>query len=633
MKRLLSVFLCIMLMLSCVSFVSAAPATDAPVMDGKTLVTFGDSLTALSTWPRSIATALNMHLVNSGIGGNTTAHALARFERDVAAHDPDFVTMCFGTNDFYRVNGAPKVDLATYTTNMQTLIDKVKALGATPILITPPFISEAASGGASNYPEGTVNGALDKYVNAMRTLATDNHVTLIDIHSVCDNYNVSSFLISDGVHLSAQGNAVYTDTIVAAMTEHFNSDPSAPRVQQPVAPKAQAGVYTKPIVPQNVDDWLIIYPDEMAGANNADGSVSFWNKNGLWPEVHYSPALEDAVCVPVKGSSLTVNVDFEAGSNIILFFNGPNPTLAYDSTCHFSLTSYLAKALPTLKTSYDDILGNQSVNVTLALEDILPSHLIASDGTVLFTGVKVFAVGEAGKKVTIHEMSVSTTDSAVVPVNPVHVDKTSLLPTALSQVSRNAGYAAFGIGGGTFTLTRDEVDTLMWPSVKVTCNKVISLADTPLLHLAITMKEGYANGVINYQTMSGTTGSVQISQLVNGNEHDLGEATDIYVDLAKYIGSDRTVTITDYTLSVYGEKGASVAWSALAAAKIVDDAIVYGDVDGNGEISTVDARRILYHVLGSELLDENGVTAADMNRDGEISTADAREVLLYVVQQ
>ena len=632
MKRIVSVLLCFALMLSCAPFVSAATA-DAPVMDGKTLVTFGDSLTALSTWPSSVADALNMNLVNSGIGGNTTAHALARFDRDVAAHDPDFVIMCFGTNDFNRENGSPRVDINTYTANLQTLISKVKALGAIPVLMTPPFITEGVCGGPSAYPEGSVNAGLDTYVNAMRTVAGNNGVLLIDIHTVCNNYNTSSFLVSDGVHLSTQGNSVYTSTIVSFMQSNFNQDPSAPRVEKPVYPQAEPGVWTKPLVSQDINDWLIIYPDDLAGANNADGSVSFWNKNGLWPEVHYSPAPEDTVRVPVKGSSLTIDVQLEAGTNILLFFNGPNPTLAYDNTCSFSLTSYLAKAIPTLQTSYDDILGNQTIKATLSLEDIIPSHLIATDGTVLFTGVKVFAVGAAGKKVTIREMSVSTSDNTVTPENPEYIDKTSLLPTALSQVSRNDGYAAYAISGNHLTITRDAADTLMWPSVKVTCNKAISLADTPYLHLSVTPKDGYANGVINFRYMNGTTGSVQISQLVNGTEMDFGTPIDMYVDLSKYLGSTATVTITDYTLSVYGNVGASVTWNAFAATRVVEQTVTYGDVDGNGAINTLDARSILYYVLGAADFDANAIKAADMNRDGEITTADAREVLLFVVNQ
>lgn len=74
MKRILSIILCVTLLLSL-----CACGKDVPLLDGATLVTFGASNTSLSQWPAAVAEALNMHLVNAGIGGNTTAHGLDRF--------------------------------------------------------------------------------------------------------------------------------------------------------------------------------------------------------------------------------------------------------------------------------------------------------------------------------------------------------------------------------------------------------------------------------------------------------------------------------------------------------------------------------------------------------------------------
>ena len=149
MKKILGLVLATALLCCGVTPAFAAPAANAPLLDGATLVTFGDSITALSTWPQDVATAMNMRLVNSGIGGNTTNDAAARFTRDVAAHDPDFVIMCFASNDFQRpvALGAQKVDVATYRANLTTFIADIRAMGATPILMTPPFIAEFAVGG------------------------------------------------------------------------------------------------------------------------------------------------------------------------------------------------------------------------------------------------------------------------------------------------------------------------------------------------------------------------------------------------------------------------------------------------------------------------------------------------------
>ncbi len=59
--------------------------------------------------------------------------------------------------------------------------------------------------------------------------------------------------------------------------------------------------------------------------------------------------------------------------------------------------------------------------------------------------------------------------------------------------------------------------------------------------------------------------------------------------------------------------------------------VVVGDVDGNGEISTTDARLILLSIVDLETLTDTQKEAADYNGDGEISTVDARDLLLSIV--
>ncbi len=415
MKRILCAAMAILMLLTATGC-EDTPAEESPtvtdtrpVLDGKTLVTFGDSITALSTWPQEVAAKLNMKLVNAGIGANTTEHGIERFDRHVAAHTPDYVIVSFGSNDFNRANGfLPQVSVEDYTKNLESFVEKAKELGATPILMTPPFISESASGGASRYPEKSVNAALDVYVEAMRSVAADKDVILVDIHEVCETQDQSTFLSADGVHLSPVGNSVYTATICDVMHEHFRNDPSAERITAPTAPSAEEGAWTKSLVPMALDKWNIIYPDTAEGCENEDGTVSFWNTNSKWPEVHYSPSLDNAITAPVKGTTLTVDLDLSTtGTNLLLFFNGPNPTLAYDNT-YVSLTSALKAADPTIKVSGDDLLAGQHIQASLPLEDVVPSSFIADDGTIVFSGVKVFVIGPAYLPLTINELSITT---------------------------------------------------------------------------------------------------------------------------------------------------------------------------------------------------------------------------------
>lgn len=58
------------------------------------------------------------------------------------------------------------------------------------------------------------------------------------------------------------------------------------------------------------------------------------------------------------------------------------------------------------------------------------------------------------------------------------------------------------------------------------------------------------------------------------------------------------------------------------------DDYLLGDVDGNGEITTADARIILQYTIGSVTLTDKQIKAADFNGDGTITTADARDVLI-----
>ncbi len=59
--------------------------------------------------------------------------------------------------------------------------------------------------------------------------------------------------------------------------------------------------------------------------------------------------------------------------------------------------------------------------------------------------------------------------------------------------------------------------------------------------------------------------------------------------------------------------------------------VVNGDVNGDGDATTMDARMILQYNVGEALLDKVPQTAADYNRDGDVTTLDAREIMLYKV--
>jgi acyl-CoA thioesterase-1 len=117
----------------------------------------GDSITAFaydraSIHQPSFATGINAAspvffpaMINGGIGGETSTDALARLD-DALQLNPDyrFFVLGYGTND---AGGGNSVD--QYRTNLQSLIDRVKAAGRTPVI---PHIPPSADGGHDDIP-------------------------------------------------------------------------------------------------------------------------------------------------------------------------------------------------------------------------------------------------------------------------------------------------------------------------------------------------------------------------------------------------------------------------------------------------------------------------------------------------
>jgi hypothetical protein len=279
--------------------------------------------------------------------------------------------------------------------------------------------------------------------------------------------------------------------------------------------------------------------------------------------------MDQALPVPVRGSTLTVDIKLEAAMNIMLYLNGANPTTGYDGD-YIRLNPILKAKIPSLRMTGDDILGGQHIKCTLQLEEIVPKGMIDDEGNVVFSGVKLYVVGTAGKKITINKLEVTAVDPATLPPLPTYEYGADLMPTSPEKITPAQGVAGVEYHeDGSFTLFRDAKSSIAWPSVKVAVDRQIDLAATPLLRLEVEMEKGCANGHLYYTRADGSTGSVQLSKLVHGTEYDMTDDTDAYVDLAAYFGSEETITVNYITLSVYGNVGDSITWKSIQAAKLI----------------------------------------------------------------
>ncbi len=181
----------------------------------KTIVAFGDSLTARSGWVNMLGAKIGTEVINSGVGGDTTIDGKKRFQRDVLDKNPDITLICFGMNDqAQQTSGRPLVSLETYAENLTYFAAEVKKAGSDVVFICPHDVY-AASGYYT--PSGGLNyayGNMESFCKAMRQVAIDTGSDLIDIYAETLDEDMSKFLNpGDGIHQSTYGHEQWTEYV------------------------------------------------------------------------------------------------------------------------------------------------------------------------------------------------------------------------------------------------------------------------------------------------------------------------------------------------------------------------------------------------------------------------------------
>jgi lysophospholipase L1-like esterase len=198
-----------------------------------TIVAFGDSITEAGhqkpddRWPELVRRTLQKHfagidikVVNSGVGGNTSREGLARFDRDVLPHHPQFVLFEFGNDQ--TSEPARYVPVPEFRKNLDLIMTRVaRECGAIAIPMTfPPIIDLWTP--HSHTPFYVQQGGPDKsqnlYREATRQLALDRACLLVDIDSTLrkdiEQQGPGSCILPDGVHLTAHGNELVAAAVL-----------------------------------------------------------------------------------------------------------------------------------------------------------------------------------------------------------------------------------------------------------------------------------------------------------------------------------------------------------------------------------------------------------------------------------
>lgn len=159
-------------------------------------------------------------LIGAGIGGNKVYDLYLRLEDDVLNKKPDIVFIYIGVNDVWHKSLLHTgTDLDKFSRFYTALIKKIKGAGAKVVLVTPAVIGEKKSG------ENEQDKDLDIYSDAIRKLAAENSLPLVDLRQQFTSYDAAhnasnekqGILTTDGVHLNARGNNLVAELMLAEM--------------------------------------------------------------------------------------------------------------------------------------------------------------------------------------------------------------------------------------------------------------------------------------------------------------------------------------------------------------------------------------------------------------------------------
>lgn len=141
-----------------------------------------------------------VRVTNAGISGNTSRDLRARYEQDVLALLPDYVSICIGINDVWRQFDSPamldhQVGPEAYADNLTDMIRRAKAQCRGVIVCTPYYME----------PNRTdpMSSRMDTYAQLCRRITKDEDCVLVDFQELFDSYATyhhSAYLSWDRVH-------------------------------------------------------------------------------------------------------------------------------------------------------------------------------------------------------------------------------------------------------------------------------------------------------------------------------------------------------------------------------------------------------------------------------------------------
>lgn len=392
---------------------SAAPAPgtessrdgEKPEAEGRLLITFGDSITALSNWGKTAAESCGMRCFNAGFGGMNTETALTRLDAFVTSRKPDIVTICFGMNDMLMTaKDKPQVTPERFAENLKSIAAKVRECGAVPVLMTAnPLNPDVFYTSQGQNPEhyanvGSPSDWLMKYNDATRAVAAETDTALIDTYAQC---MLSSQVVyrADGIHLSEAGSGIFAKALTKWISENYEIGSSGSKPDTGYATPESGGELS--LLPGDAGEFFLPEAGTLV-IKNEGGIYKMSNTNGLWPEAQY--AFTTPVKVNKAAKLLCDIVTDQTYVAIVLYFGGATPN-AYTDDQYLVVSQKLGYEIDPVS---GDVLPHQHILFDAALSTLpLPAGAYDADGNIIISGVKIYIPGTANNAVTFRKFAVA----------------------------------------------------------------------------------------------------------------------------------------------------------------------------------------------------------------------------------
>lgn len=212
-----------------------------------TIVAFGDSIThgALSgtfnyesVYHNRLKQKLNafrdyipVNVINAGIGGATAKSSICRLERQVLAHKPDLVIVCFGLND---INGTLQEYLSSLKTIFLACREACEVIFLTPNMLNT-YVAQDTPKKHLDYAKVTAQyqtgGKMDLYINSAIQLAKELDIEVCDCYSewkkLSEKEDTTQLLANRINHPREDMHELFADMLFKTICKNITSSPSS----------------------------------------------------------------------------------------------------------------------------------------------------------------------------------------------------------------------------------------------------------------------------------------------------------------------------------------------------------------------------------------------------------------------